>query len=109
MAKVVIVIDEDVEKRLYASHRRSIDGVTLRQRVRAYKRFLQKHYDNQMMFTLVDEIRPGLRRILHDRLDGMYLVEQVSTKVWWKFWSSETKTHVQIIFLELTYHPGSSQ
>ena len=107
MPKPVILIDLSVEKRLYATHRNSIDSVTLKERVRAYKRYLLKHFDNDDIYMSADEVRYGSRRIVHERLDGIYEVERIAVRIWWKFWSRETTELIQVYFLELTYHPGS--
>ena len=109
MSTVVIVVSPDAWNQVRKSHRYSIDGVTLKERLLAYKRYLQVHYDDPTIYEEADAIRQGLRRIQFQRLDGYFLVTQVAYRKGWRFWSRKKDTFLRIEFLRLIHHPGVKQ
>jgi hypothetical protein len=109
MSKVVVIVSPAAWNQVRSSHRYSIDGVTLKQRLLAYQRFLIVHFDDARVFEDAGTIRVGLRRIQHERLDGFYLVKRVAYRKWWKFWSRKVDTFLRIEFLSLIHHPGVKQ
>ena len=106
MNSIYVIVSPEAWAALLASQRDSIDRVTLKARLSVYNKFLLKHFDNAAIYEDAGNIREGLRRIQHERLDGFYLVKRIRKRRWWKFWSREADTLVRIEFLVLIHHPG---
>ena len=84
MPRIKVKFNPDVLKTLFATHRKTIDGVTLKERVKSYTRYLLKHFDDQHVYIEANEFKLGLRRIVYDRLDGLYYIKQEPVRKWWK-------------------------
>ena len=82
-----------------------LDRITLRDRLRAFRRELLRTRGVLRHTAAVERITPGGVRFVFERLDGLFTVHAEQRRSWRWLWQARTVNVVIVLSLRLLPHP----